>query len=129
MGEEEEEGGHFKQKMSFGKCLPSANGRYVFGFRGRGFPLLGTRVEHVQTTGMSHLWLISVDLLAYLAEKSPSFQGLLVLKEGREKKRGEDVCPLSEVEFVQQVRDKKIFPVPLFPPCCICRCRADVQTL
>ena len=61
--------------------------------------------------------LILVVLLAYLAEKSPSFQGLLVLKEGKEKKRGEDVCPLSEVEFVQQVRDKKIFPVPLFPPC------------
>ena len=75
--------------MSFGKCLPSANCRYVFGFRGWGLPLLGTRVEEVQTAGMSYLWLSTVDLLAYLAEKSPSFQGLLVLKEGRGKeKRG-----------------------------------------
>ena len=34
---EEGERGYFKQKMSFGKCLPSANCRYVFGFQAEDF--------------------------------------------------------------------------------------------
>ena len=113
MGEGRREGrGHFKQKMSFGKCLPSANCRYVFGFRGLGLPLLGTRVEEVQTAGMSYLRLSPVDLLAYLAEKSPSFQGLLVLKEGNEKKRGATCAHCQKLNLFSkcEIRRYSLFP-------------------